>query len=99
MKFQEVIQLKALELKSLHHGGPSRLAEQFLEQAVATPEGQAMTRNICAHISKPLFERVEECCQLLGLSKRQFVEMALREAVDRAEDIVAEVDPFPGEEG
>lgn len=100
MNFQETIQLKALELKQLYRGGGSdSLQEHFLEQAIKTPEGQAMTRNICAHIAAPLFDRVEALCSELSISKRRFVEMALNEAVARAETIVAEVDPFPGEEG
>lgn len=98
MNFHEIIQLKALELKQLHtRGVTDRLHEHMLEQAVKTPEGQAATRNICAHISIGLFERVEQCCSMLDLSKRQFVEMALKEALDKAETIVAEVDPFPEE--
>lgn len=96
MNFQETIQLKALALKQFRTRGVSdNLHEHLLEQAVKTPEGAALTRNICAHISVQLFQRVEECCSMLDLSKRQFVEMALKEALDRAETIVAEVDPFP----
>jgi 3-methyladenine DNA glycosylase AlkD len=49
-------------------------------------------------VSIDLFERVEECCKQLELSKRRFVEMALQEALRQAETIVAEVDPFVGEE-
>lgn len=99
MNFHETIQLKALELKQLHtRGATDNLHEHFLEQAIMTPEGQAMTKNICAHVSKDLFDRVEQCCLMLSISKRRFVEMALREALERAETIVAEVDPFPGED-
>lgn len=95
MNFHETIQLKALELKQLHtQGSTDNLHEHLLDLALKTPEGQAVTRNICAHISVELFKRVEDCCSLLSLSKRQFVEMALKEALDRAESIVADVDPF-----
>lgn len=95
MNFQEVIQLKALELKQLHtQGVGDTVHEHLLEQALKTPEGQALTRNICAHVSIDLFQRVEGCCSMLNLSKRQFVEMALKEALDRADAIVDQVDPF-----
>lgn len=99
MNFHETIQLKALELKQLHtRGMTDNLAEAFIAKAVEQGEN-TVTKNICAHIALPLFERVEQCCSMLGISKRRFVEMALAEALDRAEAIVAEVDPFPGEEG
>lgn len=99
VNFHETIQLKALELKQLRtRGMTDGAAEAFLSKAIERGDS-ALTKNICAHIALPLFERVEECCSMLGISKRRFVEMALSEALDRAEAIVAEVDPFPGEEG
>lgn len=97
MNFHETIQLKALELKQLHtRGMTDSLAEHFIAKAVEQGES-TVTKNICAHVSIELFERVEQCCSMLSISKRRFVEMALREALDQAESIVADVDPFPGE--
>lgn len=94
MNFRETIQLKALELKELNtQGATSDLREHMIEMAVKS-DTAGLTRNICAHISVELFNRVEECCSMLSLSKRQFVEMALQEALASAETIVAEVDPF-----
>lgn len=97
VNFHETIQLKALELKQLHtRGMTDSLAEAFIAKAV--DEGEStVTKNICAHVSKDLFDRVEQCCSMLSITKRRFVEMALSEALDRAETIVADVDPFPGE--
>lgn len=95
MNFQETIQLKALELKQLRTEGISgSVGDRIIEEMVKTPERAAITRNICAHISVELFEQVEQCCQQLSLSKRRFVEMALKEALNQAESIVAEIDPF-----
>lgn len=95
MNFDELIRLKALEQKQLHHHGANfDLVDAIVQQ---DPENK-LTRNICAHISAPLFERVESICSLFSLSKRQFVEQALIEAVKRTEAIVAEVKPFGDEE-
>jgi len=58
-----------------------------------------VTRNICAHISIELFNEVEGLCEMLSLSKRQFVELALSEAIAKASSVVNEVQPFtPGTE-
>jgi hypothetical protein len=96
MNFDELIRLKALELKQLNTEGGS-LGDAILEGLLKDPANSSQMRNICAHISPELFSQVEEYCGLLSLSKRKFVEMALVEAIDRAKSIVAEVDPFPAE--
>lgn len=99
MNFQETIQLQALKLKQSTKGN-GEVGDALIDMAMKQdPTLGGLTRNICAHVSVQLFERVEQCCSMLDLSKRRFVEMALSEALDRAEAIVAEVDPFPGEEG
>ena len=99
MNFHETIQLQALRLKQEHSGANNTIGEALIAQAVAqNPDGLPL-KNICAHISPQLFERVEECCKTLELSKRRFVEMALIEALDKAEAIVADIDPFPASEG
>ena len=99
MNFHETIQLQALRLKELNTRGssPPAFQEAMLEAALKQ-NPDAPLKNICAMVSIDLFERVEECCKQLELSKRRFVEMALREALRQAETIVAEVDPFVGEE-
>lgn len=98
MNFHETIQLQALKLKQSTFGAGAMndtLVDMALQQ---DPTLGGLTRNICAHIPVPLFERVEQCCQTLELSKRRFVEMALIEALERAETIIAEIDPFSGVE-
>lgn len=97
MNFNETIQLQALKLKQSTKGN-GEFGDQMIDMALKQdPALGGLTRNICAHISVQLFDRVEQCCGMLDLSKRRFVEMALSEALDRAEAIVADIDPFPGE--
>lgn len=47
-------------------------------------------------VSPAIFEKLEGLCSMLGVSKRQFITGALVDAMDRAEGIVADVDPFQG---
>lgn len=97
VNFHETIQLQALKLKQSTKGN-GEFGDAVIDMAIKQdPTLGGLTRNICAHVSVDLFERVEQCCSMLDLSKRRFVEMALREAIERAETIVAEIDPFPGE--
>lgn len=99
MNFHETVQLQALRLKQTNTNAMNEVGEALIAQAVAQNSDSLPLKNICAHISQQLFERVEQCCNTLDISKRRFVEMALIEALDKAEAIVAEVDPFPAEGG
>jgi hypothetical protein len=101
MSPKETLTLQALKLKALHTRGCSDPAflEALLENATPEEKAQATeTRNICALVSLPLFDKVEQLCGLLELSKRQFVEMALVDFVAKANLVMAEVDPFSDQE-
>lgn len=96
MNFDETIRLQALRLKQLNTQGHTlgdSLVDKLLEQA---PEGT--TRNICAAVSPQMFDEVNGLCSLLEISKRRFVELALRDAIDKTGSIVNEVQPFPEEQ-
>ena len=91
MNLDETLRLKALRAKELHQRG-SDMADQLLDHlAKDAPE---QLRNICAHISVPLFDEVDQLCSLLEMSKRRFVELALVDAVQKAHAILHEVQPF-----
>lgn len=95
MNFDEMIRLHALKLKASHRMVVTDLAESGLqEQLFREAVESGVARNICAAVSTQLFDQVEGACDMLGISKRKFVEGALIAAVDRASAIVAEVDPF-----
>lgn len=95
MNFDEMIRLHALKLKAFHRLGTEDMSEGGLqEQLFKMAADSPQARNICASISVQLFDQVEGACDMLGISKRRFVEAALIAAVDRASGIVAEVDPF-----
>lgn len=48
----------------------------------------ADVRNVCAKVHVSLSDRIDSVCTFLGISKRQFLEAAFIEAVDRAKVIM-----------
>jgi hypothetical protein len=81
MKFDELVQLQVLKRKS---SGRGPLLEHFIENAGDAPE----LRQMCAKVSQALYTRLEEACVLLDLTKREFIEAAVGDALDRAEDSI-----------
>jgi hypothetical protein len=95
MRTDETLLLQALKIKELTHKGSSGpdLVERLLD---ANPEeAKKSMRNICAFISPQLFDDVNGLSNVLELSKRQIVEMALLDFIEKAHKIIKEVDPFP----
>ncbi|MEI8123111.1 MAG: hypothetical protein WCI20_13830 [bacterium] len=93
MNTNDILLLKALQLKQTIEGDcSSDLVDHILEQnPQATKEAM---RNICAFISPELFQRVESVCSNLSLSKRQVVEMALIDFMEKADNVINKVNPF-----
>lgn len=79
MKLDEMIQLGTLKLKADIDG----LGVERLFGLPADHDGKA--RNVCAAITPALFESLEDVCQKLSVTKRQFIEASLIEGVERAE--------------
>jgi len=93
MKTDELLTLQALKFKqSLTGGVNSKLAEHVIEN---TPQLKEKLRNICAFISPELFDDIESLCGVLDLSKRQFVEMALVDLVEKAKGTLHTLDALP----
>lgn len=60
-----------------------------IDHAIAQGE-EVPVRNMCAKVHPHLIERVEECCDFLGITKRRFIESAVAEAVRQSEELVAD---------
>jgi len=78
MNFDELVSYSILRHKA-SMSDPADLIGQL-------PDGTPGMRQMCVKLYQPLFDRLETITQLFGVSKRQFVEAALYEAVNRAED-------------
>lgn len=77
--FQQFLQYKALAFKfSLEN---SELTDAVIESGnMPLP-----LRNVCAKLTVELAERLDQTCSNLDISKRQFIERALIEAMDQAD--------------
>jgi hypothetical protein len=80
MKLDDLLSLQTLKLK------------RSMSSTITGPVGDAivdqfpkLTQNVCAKISNELFARLDHVCGMLDLTKREFVEASLIEAVTRAE--------------
>ena len=85
MNLDEVLQLQVLKLKAMKSGfNNGRLVDMALDQG----QEVASVRNMCAKVSHELYESLELVCQLLSMSKRQFIEAAVSDAIAKAEDLI-----------
>jgi len=87
--FKEFLTHSALDFKL--KGCPGVI----LEAKPDAPEVE--TKNVCAPISMELNKRFDELTTLLGISKRQFLRLALESALDESRVLVGEIDVFEHE--
>ena len=87
MKSEEILMLQALKLKKLNTRGYDGmdLVQHLVDQ---NEEAKTKLRNICAFISPELFEEINSLTNLLDLSKREFVEMALQDLVAKSHAVL-----------
>ena len=96
MKSEEMLMLQALKLKKLNSkgfDGPDLVEQLILQNPDAAKE---KLRNICAFISPDLFSEIDSLCNLLDLSKREFVEMALVDLVAKAQAVIQQTNAMEG---
>lgn len=67
-------------LKQMDAG--SSFVESFIE------DSDAPLKNVCAKISPKLADDIDNVCELLGFSKRRFIEAAFIEALRQAGEII-----------
>lgn len=87
MSFHQKIQYHALHIMYGMNG--SKMAESMLAADPALAEKIKM-RNVCALIPNALFDRLESTCGLLDISKREFIQSAIQEALDLADKVMDE---------
>ena len=91
MNFDQYIQFRALFFKASIEGNAfnSAMTDKVLsEEAKKYPEE---LKNISGVISRSLSDRLENTIGILDISKRAFLELALINALDRADEIMASV--------
>lgn len=86
MNFDDVIRYKTLRLKYV--SANMGFTDLLLDPKQAGVTGDLPMKNVCAMIHQSLFDSLNETCTLLDISKRSFIEMALVEALNRADEIM-----------
>lgn len=91
MKYsEEVILSKVLNFKHSATFQGSILVDQALE----TDEAKKYTKNVCAKLTNEMVESMENTCSILGISKREFIQLAVSDLLDTFDDIASEYDMF-----
>ena len=88
MSFHQKIQYHALH--HIYGIGSTKILDSMLASDPSIAEKNKL-RNVCALIHSELFDRLENTCSFLDISKREFIECALIEALDLANKITEEV--------
>lgn len=91
METKEILTLQALKFKQQLLGDQQDLPEGSPQWMLNVDPGADSTRNICALISVPLFEEIERLSNVLSMSKRRFVELALRDLAVSANEAIEAV--------
>lgn len=84
-QLDEILLARALTFKH----GPSMNAK-FIDAAIESGEVKNVTKNVCAHLAIPLVDRLENALSVLDMTKREFIETAILDALDRYDAIMAE---------
>jgi hypothetical protein len=93
MNFESLIRYK-----TLHESYTARNSE-MVDHLLRDPKvaEQAGLKKLQFDVSLDRFNEVESICAMLSMSKREFLDAAVAEAVAKAHEIIAEVG-YPGEE-
>lgn len=96
--FAEFLHFKALQLKyNKQHGDNFSNSLETLIEAGSFPENKV--KNVCAKISVQLADELDAVVALLGMSKRNFIELSLQAAIGQANHIIECVDALGEADG
>jgi hypothetical protein len=88
--FKEFIKYRALAFKY------DRQNTDLTEAVLASDQGAIPLRNVCAKLTVELAERVDNAANVMGITKRLFIERALQEAIDLVNATMDEVNAWEG---
>jgi hypothetical protein len=96
METRKISDLTNFEQRVLHQsfkqkfGDSGKVTDFVLSENPDIPE----IKNVCAKLHVNLVSRLDNVINNLDMSKREFIEIALIEALDKAEAIFNDVEPF-----
>jgi hypothetical protein len=88
---QEFLTQKVLNFKN---GKLSGFESDYLVDLALEETESEKVKNVCARLSIPLIEEIDNSIAILGCSKRRFIEVAVIEALRQFNDISKEWDIF-----
>lgn len=88
MKFDTLVRYKALD--QVYSLGNRKILDHFLDQENPIVQEQLGTRKIQFDASAELFKDLEEVVSVLDMSKREFLESAVSDALQKAHQIISE---------
>lgn len=83
MNIETVARMRALE--SAYQAGNPKLMDLVADGRVKVIEGEVKLKRVQFDTSFALSEKLDEVCSLLGMSRREFLETALIDALEAAE--------------
>lgn len=87
MNLQEIIQLQVLKQKAVH-SGRGALLERLIESGQVEADGSLPLRQMCAKVSVELYQDLENTCGALDMTKREFIEAAVSDAIHQAKLVI-----------
>lgn len=78
--------------KALDHkfGIEGKLIDMVVDSAADGKEPNIKVKNVCAFIPEPMAKRLDDTLGLLKMSKREFLTLAITEALNKADEIIEE---------
>jgi hypothetical protein len=86
--FERMIAHKSLEFVSNCRN------EYLSEMLIQSGNADKLMKNLCTKVTVQLSDKIDNLCNMLGISKRAFCEGAFIEAVEKAESIMREEGVF-----
>lgn len=86
-ELKEFLTYKALAFK---HSNASAM-DSFTEGLIEEGEANIEMKNVCAKLTKQLSDDIDETVNFLDIRKRQFIELAIIQALEDAKRIIDEV--------
>lgn len=91
--FDQYIQHRVLAFKFTNVDN-GKLFDRLIENGEIVDTGSVELRNVCAKLSVQLADRLDNTLAMIDMSKRQFVEMALIEALNKVDQALEEQNAF-----
>ena len=105
-EFEQFIQYRALAFKFSTAGRSLSHAEGLIDAKMIGKEVDGVfvpfekleevypVKNVCAKLAITLVDRLDQALSVLEMSKRDFIEIALIEALNKVDQVLADTDAF-----